>query len=100
VFAFLQDELSGSASCRSASLHNGCRYPFDRGLRRSQRNQHYPDDCEHNHSREFSALDHIPVFLRSHNPACARFAYPPKAIRLRFAPGSRTASSKKIPSVT
>ena len=33
-------------------------------------------------------------------PACARFAHPPKAIRLRFAAGSRTASSKKIPSVT
>jgi len=25
----------------------------------------YTDDCEHNHSCEFSALYHIPVFLRS-----------------------------------
>src|ERR1700741_1665411 len=33
-------------------------------------------------------------------PACARFAHPAKAIRLRFAAGSRPASSKQIPSGT
>ena len=38
-------------------------------LRRSQCDEHNTDDCEHNHSREFSALDHIPVFLRSHYPS-------------------------------
>jgi hypothetical protein len=35
---------------------------------RSESDQGYTDDCEHNYSREFPALDHISVFLRSHYP--------------------------------
>ncbi|HXW89355.1 MAG TPA: hypothetical protein VEK33_02300 [Terriglobales bacterium] len=44
-------------------------------LRGSQRDQHNTDDCEHNHSREFSALDHIPVCLRSPYPSMRKI-YP------------------------
>jgi hypothetical protein len=36
-------------------------------LCRSQRDQHYTDDREHNHSHQFLACDHIPVFLRCHH---------------------------------
>ena len=40
-------------------LRDHSRRFLDRLLRRSRRDQHYTDDCQHNHSREFSALDHI-----------------------------------------
>jgi hypothetical protein len=33
----------------------------------SQYDEHKTDDCEQNHSREFFALDHMPIFLRCHN---------------------------------
>jgi len=49
------------------SLHNRGGCPLGWLLCRSQCDEHNSDDCEHNHSREFSALDHIPVFLRENN---------------------------------
>ena len=51
---------------RDASLRYDRRSSFGRLLRRSQCDQHYTNNCVHNHSREFSAFDHIPVFLRCH----------------------------------
>jgi hypothetical protein len=43
------------------------RCPLDWLLCRSQRDERYTDDCEHDHSHQFSAFDHIPVFLRCHH---------------------------------
>jgi len=48
------------------TLRDHSRGFLDYLLRRSQCDQHYADDCEHSHSREFSAFDHVPVFLRCH----------------------------------
>jgi hypothetical protein len=49
------DDALWGAGC----LRDHSRRFLDWLLRRSRRDQHYTDDCQHNHSREFSALDHI-----------------------------------------
>jgi hypothetical protein len=69
-------------------------------LRRSQRDQQNTDDCEHNHSREFSALDHIPVFLRCHYSCMGKICPSAEGDQAAVRRWVTHRQRKKIPSVT
>jgi hypothetical protein len=76
-----------------------CRYPLHRLLSRSQRDEGDADDNKYNGADEFSACDQVTECLYRHKRR-GQSDHVVKAMRLRFADGSRAASSKKMPSVT
>jgi hypothetical protein len=84
IALFMQPYSRASGSfCSSVCQHSptwnlcGDRRPFFGGLLRGiSVTSTTPTICEYNHSREFSALDHIPVFLRSHYPSMRKICPP------------------------